>query len=88
MGRERKGIPARQTRMVKTNQVFKHVFYSSWITTRLNEAHMCKTRFEQHHTLAAFPTRGFSGLYSSLRGRATCQGGKMIIQQSSIMFQD
>lgn len=86
MGREQKGIPTRQTRKVKTNQGFKQVFYSSSITSRLNEAHMFKTRFELHHTLAAFPTRGFSGLYSSLKGRATCRGEKLLCSNQVLCF--
>lgn len=34
-------------------------------------SHACKCRSKLCHTLAAFPTRAFSGLYSSFRGSAT-----------------
>lgn len=36
-------------------------------------SHACKCRSKLRHTLAAFPTRAFSGLYSSFRGSATCK---------------
>lgn len=58
--------------ITKMNESFKNLFHCNWITLCTEQTSFTPQIEDPIYTLAAFPTRGFSGLYSSQAGRATC----------------